>query len=89
VNKRAKIMVAASACRVIVRFSAIKAWWANVIVAPEDKRRHVFNKGTWNGEKASIAAGGQIHPKTCVGAKEEWKNAQKKSKKKKNFWYYE
>jgi len=57
------------------------AWCAHVTVAPEVNNIIVFNKGTSHGLKAWIACGGQIDPISIVGAKLEWKNAQKKAKK--------
>ena len=37
----------------------------------------VFNNGTSHGFNASIPAGGQCAPNSTVGAKDEWKKAQK------------
>jgi hypothetical protein len=41
----------------------------------------VFNNGTSQGLKGCIACGGQIEPISIVGAKLEWKKAQKNAKK--------
>ena len=49
---------------------------------PDSKRIAVFRRGT---EKASIVlipTGGQTIPISAVGAKDEWKKAQKNEKKK-------
>jgi hypothetical protein len=41
----------------------------------------VFSRGTLNGFRGVIPAGGQQHPSSGVGDKLLWKNAQKKAKK--------
>lgn len=61
---------------------SIKLWWAQVIVTPEAKRMVVFNRGTSNGFSGVIPIGGQYPPSSGVGAKLEWKKAQKKPVKK-------
>jgi len=48
---------------------------------PEAKRTAVFNKGTAKGFKGVMPAGGHVHPISGVGARLEWKKAQKKPKK--------
>ena len=57
------------------------AWCAQVTVAPDVNKIIVFNNGTSQGLKGWIACGGQIDPISIVGAKLEWKNAQKNAKK--------
>jgi hypothetical protein len=52
------------------------------MVAPEVNKITVFNKGTSQGLKISIPSGGQTPPIPISGAILEWKNAQKKAKKK-------
>ena len=56
---------------------------AQVIVAPDDKRMQVFSKGTSKGLIAKIPTGGHTAPTSILGLNDEWKNAQKKDKKKK------
>ena len=51
------------------------------MVAPEQSRIRVFNRGTSNGLNTSIPLGGHIDPISIVGAKLAAKNAQKKAKK--------
>lgn len=58
-------------------------WWDQVIVKPEEIRIIVFNKGISQGLKGWIPNGGQSCPISILGAKEEWKKAQKKEKKNK------
>ena len=58
-----------------------KAWCAHVIVNPDHNKIAVFNKGTLNGSNGTIPTGGHMHPICGVGAKLEWKNAQKKAMK--------
>jgi len=41
----------------------------------------VFKRGTSQGESTRIPKGGQIEPISIVGAKLEWKKAQKNEKK--------
>lgn len=48
---------------------------------PEASRTAVFNKGTAKGFKGVMPVGGQVHPISGVGARLEWKKAQKKPKK--------
>jgi hypothetical protein len=47
----------------------------------------VFNNGTSQGLKISIPSGGHTPPIPISGAILEWKNAQKKAKKKHYFTY--
>ena len=51
-------------------------------VTPEDRRTVVFRSGIENGLIGWIPEGGQIQPSSGVGARLEWKNAQKNAKKK-------
>lgn len=57
-------------------------WWAQVTEIPEAKRIAVLRRGTENGFKGVIPIGGQVQPISGVGARLEWKNAQKNPKKK-------
>lgn len=70
-------------CKVLEWSPSIKAWWAHVTLTPEDTRTIVFNKGTWNGLKVKIPKGGHRAPTSVLGAKLEWKKAQKNLRKKK------
>lgn len=49
------------------RLDSIKLWWAQVTVTPEAKRTAVFSRGTLNGLRGLIPAGGQQHPSSGVG----------------------
>jgi len=51
-------------------------------VKPEARRTAVFNSGTPMGSTVSMPTGGQIQPSSWVGVSLEWKNVQKKEKKK-------
>lgn len=62
---------------------SISLWWAHVTVTPEANRMIVFSRGTWMGLKGLIPVGGHCSPISIVGARLEWKNAQKKEKKNK------
>jgi len=61
---------------------SIRAMWAQVMVAPDERRMVVFSIGTPKGLMASIPTGGQTLPTSTLGLKEAWKKAQKKAKKK-------
>lgn len=65
------------------RLPSINEWCAYVTLAPDERSRIVFNKGISNGFSGSIPAGGQALPNSTVGAKAEWKYAQKIEMKKK------
>ena len=52
-----------------------------MIVAPDNSKIKVLAKGTSQGLKGWIPLGGHIAPSSTVGAKAEWKKAQKKPKK--------
>jgi len=54
-------------------FPLIKAWCAQVKVAPELKRIAVFNRGTPNGFRVSMPTGGHRDPSTGAGDKLLWK----------------
>lgn len=56
-------------------------WWAQVTEAPDDNNKKVLRRGTFQGSKVVINAGGQTPPIAGLGLKLEWKNAQKKAKK--------
>jgi len=73
-------MIACFFARIII------AWWAQVTVAPELKRKNVLVKGIPDVWIVSNASGGQTPPKLKVGDKLEWKKSPKKGKKKHNFW---
>jgi hypothetical protein len=64
----------------------IIAWCAQVTVAPELRRKNVLVKGIPEVWIVWIASGGQTPPKLKTGDKLEWKKAQKKAKKKHDFW---
>jgi len=63
----------------------ISSWWAHVTEAPDNSKINVFNKGTPQGSNGFILVGGHTDPISIAGDKLEWKNAQKKAKKKHNF----
>lgn len=65
-----------------LRSPSMMLWWAHVTVTPEERRTAVFNRGTPNGSRGVIPVGGQHPPISGVGARLEWKKAQKKPKKK-------
>jgi hypothetical protein len=48
----------------------------------------VFNSGIAKGLIIEIPLGGHWTPISTLGDNDEWKKAQKKLTKKKNFWYY-
>jgi len=58
------------------------ALWHHVTLIPDDRRIMVFNIGTSIGLNTLIPFGGHWDPNSTLGAKLEWKNAQKKDKKK-------
>lgn len=53
------------------------------MVAPDDSRTAVFNKGTSIGLSGLIPVGGHSAPNSGVGTKLTWYSAQKKPRKKK------
>jgi hypothetical protein len=57
------------------------ALWLQVTEAPEVNKIKVFNNGTSQALKTAIPFGGKTPPISGVGAKAEWKKAQKKPKK--------
>ena len=61
---------------------SINAIWAQVMVAPDERRTDVLSKGTPKGLIAAIPTGGQTLPTSTLGLKDAWKKAQKKAKKK-------
>lgn len=63
------------------RLFSSNLWCAQVTVTPDANRTAVFSKGTLNGFRGVIPAGGQQHPSSGVGDSLLWKNAQKKAKK--------
>jgi len=67
-------------------FVSSRARWAKVIVTPDDNSNNVLTRGKPQISKACTLFGGQIPPTAIEGAKLTWKKAQKKSKKKHNFW---
>lgn len=52
-------------------------------MTPEASRIAVFSRGTSSGLRGWIPVGGQCPPSSGVGTRLEWKNAQKKPRKKK------
>lgn len=81
VNKIAKNIVQFKLYIASNRIPLVIEWCAQVTVAPELNKIIVFNNGTSQGLKGCICSGGQIEPISTVGAKLEWKNAQKNAKK--------
>lgn len=63
-------------------FCAIKEWWLQVTVTPEDNNTTVFSKGIPQGESGVIPRGGHTAPISILGLNLLWKKAQKKEKKK-------
>ena len=51
-------------------------------VTPDASSTAVFKRGIEKGFRGVIPIGGQVQPKSGVGAKELWKKAQKNAKKK-------
>lgn len=68
---------------VLLRLFSRSLWWAQVTVTPEASNTAVFRRGTLNGFRGVIPAGGQQHPSSGVGDNLLWKNAQKNAKKNK------
>ena len=66
---------------VLDRLFSSNLWCAQVTVTPDANNTAVFSKGTLNGFKGVIPAGGQQQPSSGVGDSLLWKNAQKKAKK--------
>jgi len=66
-----------------IKFFIIRAWWDQVTVSPDEIKIIVFIKGISNGLKGIIPFGGQSCSISILGAKDEWKYAQKKEIKKK------
>lgn len=58
-------------------------WWAHVTVTPEASKMAVFSSGTSIGSSGLMPTGGHCPPSSGVGARLEWKKAQKKPRKKK------
>lgn len=54
------------------RSPSIRLWWAQVTVTPEARRTAVFRRGTSNGSRVEMPAGGQHPPISGVGARLEW-----------------
>lgn len=65
------------------RLASVMLWWAQVTVMPEAKRMAVLSRGTSSGLRGLIPVGGHWPPSSGVGARLEWKKAQKKPRKKK------
>lgn len=62
-------------------FLLICLWCAYVTVAPDVRSTAVFSRGIENGLRALTPIGGQIQPRSKVGAKDLWKNVQKNALK--------
>lgn len=75
-------MVKVSAWIACFRLPIEMLWWVHVTVMPEASRMAVFNRGTSSGLRGLIPVGGHCPPSSGVGARLEWKNAQKKPRKK-------
>jgi len=73
--------VTPNAWRVSLKSLAIREWWAQVTVTPDERRIIVFNNGTWIGLNGKTPEGGHIKPNSMIGASLLWKKAQKKEKK--------
>lgn len=82
VKYRPKKIVETNAWEVLVELLCKRAWWAQVIVIPDEIKMIVLSKGIWNGLKGKIPLGGQIKPNSTAGARLLWKNAQKNEIKK-------
>lgn len=76
-----KVMVRARAWIEFFRLPSISLWWAQVTVTPDASSTAVFRRGTLNGFKGLMPAGGQQQPNSGVGESLLWKKAQKKAKK--------
>lgn len=63
-------------------FPSVMLWWVQVTVTPEANRIAVLSSGTSRGLSGVIPVGGHWLPSSGVGAKLEWKKAQKKPRKK-------
>lgn len=61
---------------------SVMLWWAQVTVTPEASRMAVFSRGTSRGLRGVIPVGGHWLPSSGVGARLEWKKAQKNPRKK-------
>lgn len=75
-------MVRASAWIACFRLLSVILWCAHVTVTPEASRMAVFSRGTSSGLSGLIPVGGHWPPSSGVGARLEWKKAQKKPRKK-------
>ena len=60
------------------RSPSISEWWAYVTLAPEDRSKIVFSRGTSKGLRGSMPAGGQHAPSSTVGESAEWKSVYSK-----------
>lgn len=63
-------------------FPSVMLWCAQVTVTPEASRMAVLRRGTSRGFRGVIPVGGHWLPSSGVGARLEWKKAQKKPRKK-------
>ena len=59
----------------------MRAWCAQVTDAPDERSTIVFKRGTSSGLNGRTPAGGQLPPRSTVGARLLWKKAQKKEAK--------
>jgi len=62
-------MVIARARDTSLRLFSMSAWWAQVTVTPEARRRPVLKSGLEKVFTGSIPIGGQIQPTSGVGAR--------------------
>jgi hypothetical protein len=76
-----RVIVIANLLSLIFFLFFIIAWWAQVMVAPEDNKMIVFNSGILNGLNGVIINGGHLFPISVVGEILEWKNDQKNARK--------
>lgn len=65
-----------------LRLPSVMLWCAQVTVTPEASRMAVFRSGTSKGFRGLMPMGGHCPPSSGVGARLEWKKAQKKPRKK-------
>lgn len=64
------------------RLASVMLWCVHVTVTPEARRMAVFSRGTSIGLIGWIPTGGHCPPSSGVGARLEWKKAQKNPRKK-------
>lgn len=80
VNKNPRIIV--KIILLLIEYSLIKLWWAQVTVIPLLSKIIVFRSGTWNGLRGWTPVGGHVPPSSNTGTVELWKKAQNQATKK-------